>query len=294
MPRCYPARDSQLADDVVEIPHLRDQPFHFSHHPLHHDYPNPSQLAACTATWRDTTLSDTLVYIPTPTISNLDLDGVHSAARAYSSTDFDAAGVFSASDKGRVVTSSPVSTEVDAAAGAYNLDESGRISIAEQLYSSDVPYISSPDALEQAANLFLSDYDEDNPSEVSDSESNLASLAAHAFSESNQSGSEAASDVASRVAQAFSDSDRYLTDGDGIMPPDSDSDNLASLAADAFSDSDSDGSNNGASVSHPMQAMHFLTPTGSPLTGIASSHQIQSHRKARLQGVHWNPLSLAI
>jgi len=41
-----------------------------------------------------------------------DLNGVHSAARAYSSTNFDAAGVFSASDKGQVVTSSPVSTEV--------------------------------------------------------------------------------------------------------------------------------------------------------------------------------------
>jgi len=63
-----------------------------------------------------------------------------------------------------------------------------------------VPYISSPDALEQAANLFLSNYDEDNCSEVSDSESNLASLAAHTFSESNQSGSEVASDVASCVA----------------------------------------------------------------------------------------------
>jgi len=135
MPRCYPARDSQLADDVVEIPHLqlKDQPFHFSHHPLCHNYPNPSQLAACTTTGRDTTLSDTLAYIPTPTISNLNLDSVHSAARAYSSTNFDAMGVLSVSDKGQVVTSSPVSTEVDAAAGAYNSDKSGRISIVEQL-----------------------------------------------------------------------------------------------------------------------------------------------------------------
>ena len=78
-------------------------------------------------------MSDTLAYIPTPTISNLNLDGVHSAARAYSSTNFDAMGVLSVSDKGQVVTSSPVSTEVYAAAGAYNSDKSGRISIVEQL-----------------------------------------------------------------------------------------------------------------------------------------------------------------
>jgi len=239
-------------------------------------------------------LSDTLAYIPTPTILNLDLDGVHSAARAYPSTNFDAAGVFSVSDKGQVVTSSPVSTEVDAAAGAYNSDESGRISVAERLYSLDVPYISSPDALEQAANLFLSDYDEDNPSEVSDSESNLASLAAHAFSESNQSGSEATSDVTSCAAQAFSDSDGSLTNGDSIMPPDSDSENLASLAADAFQTLILMGATMALVMSHPVQAMHFTTPKGSPLMGIASSCQILSHRKARLQGVHWNPLSLAI
>ena len=162
------------------------------------------------------------------------------------------------------------------------------------MYSSDVPYISSPDTLEQAANLFLSDYDEDNPLEVSDSESNLVSLAAHTFSESNQSGSEVASNVASCAAQAFSDSDGSLTDWDGIMPPDSDSENLASLAADACSDSDSDESNDGAGDVASHAGHTFSDTDGISIDRIASSHQILSHRKVRLQGVHWNPLSLAI